>query len=178
MKDIEDSFQPLADKVVSGLTRLDLQQNLVATRFFALWLFRTQLKYNPFSDQTVNGVHGEQLTTDQQERLEKQGGAYIRSDQSMPGRFLAGLHTLMAIDAVVARLQGTAWGIIRAGEGEFICPDTFGQLAAIPVTPAASLYLGAGDAMISRQEVARWNRLAQESARSYRLARDFTSCPL
>ena len=178
MRDIEASFQELADRVVSGLGCLDARQNLIATRFFALWSYRAYLKYNPLVDQTVTGVQGEQLTKGQQEWLEKMGAMYIRSDQTFPGRFLAGLSTLVAIDEVVARLQGATWGIIKAAEGEFICPDTFGELAAIPLTPVVSLYLGNRGGTISPQEVARGNRLAQRSARAYCIARDFAACPL
>ena len=91
--------------------------------------------------------------------------------------FLSGLLIQMGVDSV-ARLQGAAWAIVRTDDGEFICPDTFGQLAAIPVTPTASLYLGDQNGTIPRCEVARRNRLAQQSAKRYTVARDFGACPL
>jgi hypothetical protein len=178
MKDIEDEFQNVAREIHEGLARLSWQQEAAATRFFAFWSLRVRIEHSPIPDQTTNGVHGEPVAKDQQERLEKRGCAYVRSDQRMPGRFLSRLLIQMGIDSAVARLQGAAWAIVRTDDGEFICPDTFGQLAAIPVTPTASRYLGDQDATIPRCEVARRNRLAQQSAKRYNIERDFGACPL
>ncbi len=179
MKDIEDEFQNLAKEIDCGLDCLTPLQHLAATRFFALWSLRAQIEYSPIPDQPVRGgIRGEPWTKDQQERLEKQGAIYIRSDQTMPGRFAAGWQVLMGIDAVTAQFDGRAWRIVKADEGEFVCPDSFGQLAALPVTPTVSLHLGHQDSTISKREVAMWNCLARQLARRYIFARDFAACPL
>jgi hypothetical protein len=96
----------------------------------------------------------------------------------MPGRFLAGLQIQTRIDYLCVQFQGMRWGIVKANEGEFICPDTFGQLAAIPLTPTVCLYLGHQDSTIPKLEVATANRVAQQLSRKYCIARDFAACPL
>jgi len=178
MKDIEDEFLALVEQIATGLESLGDHQNRIATKFFALWSLRAQFEQNPTSDQFISGVAGESLTTDQQERLEKTGVAYIRADQAMPGRFLAGLQIQTRIDYLCVQFQGMRWGIVKANEGEFICPDTFGQLAAIPLTPTVCLYLGHQDSTIPKLEVATANRVAQQLSRKYCIARDFAACPL
>jgi hypothetical protein len=96
----------------------------------------------------------------------------------MPGRFLSGFQIQMAIDAVSSQFKGRHWGIVRANEGEFVCPDTFGELAALPVAPAVCMYLDQQDSAIPKWEVARRNGFAQHYTRKYCIARDFVACPL
>ena len=67
---------------------------------------------------------------------------------------------------------------MRATEGEFICPDTFGRLVALPIAPTVFLYLGQPDATISKEEVARRNIFAQQCAIKYSFACDFVACPV
>lgn len=178
MKDIEDAFHAVAEQIVSGRSSLLPEQHPIVTKFFALWVWRARLQHDPIADQAIAGVAGEPLTKDHQEGLEVEGRVYVRSDQTMPGRFLAGVQGLQEIDAVSAEFEGRRWGVVRAAEGEFICPDTFGQLAAVPVTPTICLCRDHQDSVIPKCEVGRANRSAQQSARRYCIARDFAACPV
>ena len=177
MNDIENEFQALAQKIVSGLPFLSSEQNVAATESFTLWLSRALAQQSPISDQAINGVGGEHLTEDQQERLEKSGGASISSDQTIAGRFLCGIQIRQRMDALSPQLEGKRWGIVKANGGEFISPDTFGH-AVLPVTPTVYLFLGHEDSTISKLEVAEINALAERSAKKYCFARDFAACPL
>jgi hypothetical protein len=176
MHAIEDEFQALAQEIVDGLLVLSPQQNIAATRFFTLWLSRALIQQNPVPDHAINGVPGEQLTQDQQERLEKLGRAYISPDQTIAGRFLCGLQISQKMDALNPQFEAKRWGIVKANEGEFICPDTF-EHAILPVTPSVYMFLGQENSTISKLEVAKINGLAERSAKKYRIARDFSACP-
>jgi hypothetical protein len=178
MKDIEDEYQAVADKIVGGASSLTAAQVLVVTRFFALWTLRAQTPQNGVPEQVINLVAGETLTLDERERLEQLGCLYIRDDQTMPGRVLAGMQIQMQIDVICHQFQGRRWGIIRAVDGEFTCPDTFDRLAAIPVNPSICLYRGHSDTMISKQQVQAANQFARSVAKRYYMARDFAACPL
>lgn len=179
MKEIEDTFQALGDQIINGLAHLDRQQSHVVTRFFALWSLRVELLHDGVDrDVAIKGVSGEPLTKDEQEQLEKAGVAYIRSDLTIPRRFMSGVQIQIRIHALSAQLAGAKWGVVTAEEGEFLCPDSFGRLAAVPVTPRICLYLGHDDTNIPKPEVARRNAFAQQSVRRYCIARDFAACPL
>jgi hypothetical protein len=177
MKGIEDEFQRLVESILRGSRALKLTQTL-SSQDFSLSGCCAQLQHHPIPDHILNGVLGEPLTKDQQERCEKSWGAFVRPDQSFPGRFLSGLQIQAGIDALSTQWAERRWGIVRANEGEFICPDTSGQLAAVPLTPTVSLHLDHEDSVIPRSEVARRNVSAQRLARRYSIARDFAACPL
>jgi hypothetical protein len=178
MKDIEDQFQKVADEVIGGRSSLAPSQDLIAAKFFVLWSRRIESKHRPLSDQPVKRVRGEPLTKDQQEVLEKGTVAYVQGDQTMPGRVLAGLKIQMEIDSVCVQFAGVHWGIVKAQQGEFICPDTFGRLAVIPLNPMLFLYANHSDMVVPIEEVALRNRVAQQCARDYCFAREFASCPI
>jgi hypothetical protein len=176
MKDIEDNFQALADQIVDGRRSLDSEHYRVARMFFALWWLRFSARNSPTPDGVLVGIEPDALSRDQQEILEAKGVAYIRADRKMPGRVLSGSQIQMDIDRFEACYAGLRWGVATAAKGEFILPDTFGQLMAVPVTPTICLVGDHENVEMPPSEVSRFNRLAVQSAKTYFIARDPTHC--
>ena len=178
MKEIEDEFQAFAKQIVCGRRSLDVFKSQVATRFFALWSARAWARQNRYVDQVIFGVSGSRLTKFQQDRIEKQHGIYIRENGLMPGRFIQGSAIKSRIDKICSDLRRHHWGVIISNGAEFMCPDTPGPLAALPLTPKISLYLDHSDCVISREEVSKANRFATHFSKEYVFARNFSKCPL
>ena len=141
MQEIEGQFQYIANRIASGeLTSLGREHFSIITRFFGLWSLRAEAKHSPTGDRVVNGIRGESLTKDEQELLESRRFSYFRSDQVsgqtiMDSRFIVSLRIQMRVDQIVNDFGDSRWGIIRAHEGEFIAPDTFGLQPTVPLTP-------------------------------------------
>ena len=178
MKHIEGEFQNLADEIIGGLRSLNKEQSRVATRFLVLWSSRFQQRHNPTPDRHIRGIVEEGLSKDDEERLESKWTGFVRADQMMSGRTIAGLQMQMNIDQVDTHFQGVRWGVLTALQGEFVLPDTFERRAAIPLTPTICLVMGYGDAAISNDGTTMLNRFAVEAAKDYYVARDLSRCPL
>jgi hypothetical protein len=177
MKEVEDKFQAVADQIVDGRKSLDSECYRTVRMFFALWCLRSDLRNNPISDKEIVGIEPDPLSLDQQEILEANGGAYLCPDRKLPGRVVGGFRIQTDIYRFEARFADLRWGIARAVKGEFILPDTFGQLLAVPVTPTIFLVGGHEDMEVLPSEVSRFNRLAVQSAKVYFVARDPAHCP-
>jgi hypothetical protein len=95
----------------------------------------------------------------------------------MPARFLTGFMIQMQLDEILSRVGPITWGIVKAIDGEFLCPDTYGELPVIPIGPKVCLFGGRIDTHLSRAGVGELNRFAQNSATKYYFARDFAMCP-
>jgi hypothetical protein len=175
MKQIEDSFQAVADRIVDGSSCLDVSAFRIITDFFALWFLRYRSSREPDADQVLNGVVGE-VSKDQQEVLEKQGLISIRPDNKLPGRMISGMKIQRGIDELAARLE-KRWGVVRSRGGEFIVPDAFGQEPIVPVAPTICLVSGCADLLLPEGQVARINQAARRSAQRYLFARDLEQCP-
>jgi hypothetical protein len=61
----------------------------------------------------------------------------------------------MTIDQFETCSRGHYCGIVAAGEGEFLLPDTFGKLAAVPLTPTIGLFCDSDNMELSMPEVAK-----------------------
>lgn len=183
MKRIEDQFQALANRIVSEeLSSLGREHFSIITRFFGLWSSRVEEKHTLTVDRVVNGVGGESLTKDEEELLESRRFLYFRRDKMsgqtlMDSRFIVGMRIQMRVDQIADDADGSPWGIIRAHEGEFIAPDTFGPQPIVPLTPTICLRCGVGNGVVSKFGVTMMNRYAVQSARDYYMARDFAACP-
>lgn len=181
MKKIEDAFQSLVEAVVDGrVTHIGMFEKPIVNDFFALWNIRAHRKAQPIADQPINGIVAleRDLTKDQQELLEKHHISFIRPDLKIPGRQLAGVNIQMNLDMVRRQLADAQWGILKAGEGEFLVPDNFSNARIVPVTPTICLFSQSDNDVISRAEVAEINRHAITSSVEYFFARDISKCPL
>jgi hypothetical protein len=176
MKDIEAAFQALADRIVSGLVSLNAEDATILTRFFALWTLRQHYDQNRVRDPTIDGVGGEPFTEETQDRLEALGGASVISGEPMPARFLTGFKIQEQLDQICNQFRGMSWGVVKALDGEFLCPDTYGECPALPISPHVCLFGGRLDIQLSRTGVVEVNTFAQQNARRYYFAHDFAVC--
>lgn len=179
MKDIEDKYQNLADSIIAGSTKtIDFFLTPIVNDMFALWNIRTLRRQNPIEDQKINALGMEtELTKDEQEIFEKNRIGFARPDLTIPGRQLSGIHIQTNLIRVRKQLKDAEWGILVAGQGEFIVPDIFSNARVLPVSPTICLYSPSENDIIDVNEVRGINRLAIASSKEYFFARDFAVCP-
>ncbi|BEU95547.1 DUF4238 domain-containing protein (plasmid) [Acidovorax sp. DW039] len=181
MREIEDAFQSLAEAIIDGRVKhVGFFEKPIVNDFFALWNIRAHRKSQPIADQPIKGniTPERNLTKDQQELLEKHHIAFIRPDLTIPGRNLAGANIQTNLAIVRDQLTDARWGILKAGEGEFIVPDNFSNVRIVPLTPTICLVSQSDNDILSLDEVAEINRYAIASRKKYVFARDFSKCPL
>ena len=135
MKKIEDQFQDLAKRIVNGINSVNPREYPTVMNFFSLWHLCTRYRDESLPQQYASGVPGENLTKDQEEVLEQKHYAFVRQDQTFPGRQILGLRIQIEIDRITSLLQGVHWGILKAKDGEFIVPDTFWHHGYCPLKP-------------------------------------------
>lgn len=178
-KRIEDNFQRLAVSIIEGRTkRLGLLENDIVGEFWSLWRTRHGFRKNGLPDLKLNNLAGSELSEEQEKILEAKGYMYTRRDGTLPGRLAASIHVFGYYDAFRRGEHNIRWGIVRSAEGEFIVPDTFDDLMAVPITPSIMLLVDQEDCWMNRDEVAVINRCSIQRAENYYFARDFSKCPV
>lgn len=169
-KNIEDKFQAIAEQLSEGsLLTLEQEMHEAVTEMYLLWRYRFLAAREPREDMVVNGIRGEELTIDEQERLESRATAFVRADGSMSGRTMTGLGIQMAMMSDWANgAERMRWGVLRAVAGlEFVVPDAFIDQPLVPVSPNVYLVSGVRDAHAGLETVADINRAALGAAGRY-----------
>jgi hypothetical protein len=176
---IENQFQRLADGILAGhVTTIDEEQNHLIDNFYALWYYRSRLRYLPYLEHQLNGVDSAGYTKEQEEALERDWQLFVREGGRIPARQLNGLRIQFLADNYARQIKGmTKWRIITPQEGEFIVPD-IPNIPAVPLTPTLCLFSTApSDGMIVKEAVADFNRQFKEGSWEYFFARDLAACP-
>jgi hypothetical protein len=138
MKQIEDAFQQLADRVLAGeVAQLGEEDSQTVNSFYALWYHRSRYPHAKEPFVKPRGVTPSQLTKNQQEILEKKGAFYVVPD-GMPSRFLAGMHLQLLVGHYAHQIAPLKWGVIRPLEGEFVMPD-IPYHSLMPIDPRTCL---------------------------------------
>ena len=179
MARIEKGFQKLADVIVAErVTTIDDEQNYVIDNFYALWYYRSRLKYLPSLESQINGVESAGYSKKQEEALELDWQLFVRKGGRIPARQLNGLRIQFLTDNYARKIKGTTkWRIIKPQAGEFVVPD-IPNIPAIPLTPTLCLFSTApSDGMIIKEAVADFNRQFREGSWEYFFARDLAACP-
>ena len=178
MKEIEDKFQQLAEKFIDGrLSEPTGQHQTIINEFFVLWGLRSHYRKHPVANQKLHCVSVEELTKDDEERLEKSRVGVIRADGSMAGRDIEGAFLQLKIFQGVKIMKNARWGLLRYPDGEFIVPDEFRCARIIPITPKLCLFADSKSESIDLEEVRKINQSAIKSAEKYYFARSLTACP-
>ena len=181
MKAIEDKFQSLAEEIIKGnVISIASNQKMIVDDFFALWHIRVLINSQPIQDQRLQGILGgsQNFTKDEEERMEKIGVVFIRSDGTILGRQLAGGGIQINIFKWRKQLTDTKWGILRVSKGEFIIPDDPGGYGRIvPLSPTLCLFSPSEDSVITDTEATGLNRLAVESSKNYYFGRNLSLYP-
>ena len=181
MRKIEDDFQAVAERIVSGATgELGPSDSDALNAYVLLCNARTQWKASRPADLDLAsmGIVGveQNLTKDEQERLEKNGIAFTRPDLTTPSRWIVGAKTQVAILAQGKHLRDVRWGILRSESGEFILPD-MSPSGILPITPDVCVCPKADNAMLSEDQVRHINRIAISRSVEWYLARDLAASP-
>jgi hypothetical protein len=180
MKPIEDEFQGLAEKIISGiLTTIGPAEKGTVDRFFALWKWRAHFRDADSQEVQFNGVTGERWTQDQEERFEKAGVLFHREGGKAPAHRLYGIQLQVAIDHECSVLSAIQWGIIQAVGGQFIVPDN-PTISFIPLHPTLCLCGGeqewiAGSG-ITKGNVIDINRHMLKGCKTYYFANNVAEC--
>ena len=79
MKQIEDRFQPLADRIAFG-ELIDIPEESAhdVNQFFSLWLHRSRIQPAEEIETQLNGLSGSTFTNDEQEILELKHVMFVR----------------------------------------------------------------------------------------------------
>ncbi len=177
-KHIEDRFQALAESILAGSTRvIGCFEKTVVEDFFSLWRARQKFRSEGLEDFRLEGRGGDSLTKDEQEILERQHVMFC-VDGVMPGRFAARTHVFGYMNTFRHDNQYIQWGIVRAGEGEFIVPDCFQDMMIVPVSPTLLIMADQPNSILTRSEVAITNQTAIARSTNYYFARSLASCPV
>ncbi len=180
MKDVEDVYQELADRIVEGtVSSLYKADHTKITDMYALWNIRWHRSRQPVDDQRLEGAIGvrTELTQDDQELLEKTGITPVRPDLKISGRHLTGVQIQRNLMRVRKQLHGTIWGILKSKRGEFLVPDNSRKCLILPVAPQICLLAESEDRKIEDAELARINAQAIRNSSEYYFARDLSQCP-
>lgn len=181
VKTVETPFQKIVDRIVSGeLLKIGFFEKQVIDSYFALWKARHEMRAErpadfktAYADATTSS-----LDADSMESLEKIGIMFTGSDGVFSSRFVAGIHIQSYIMRFVDMARNRRWGIVRAAQGEFIAPDSFNGIPAIPVTPKIILLLDHDDGVASLEDVININMTAVASSYKYYFARHLAACPI
>lgn len=180
MKEIEDRYKDLAEKIVSNNTlTLDAECQKIITDMFALWNTRFHWKGQPVEDQIIEDAIcvAVEYTKDQQEELEKNGITAIRPDLSIPSRSLTGTSIQMNVYSVREQMSDACWGILRSTSGQFLVPDQSSNCRMMPLTPYLCLFSQSENAEIDEAELAKINAHAVAGSKEYYFAQDLAQCP-
>ena len=182
MRQIEDRFQALANRIVGGHRSLNESECKVVTDFYALWRHRAIARENQEPDVPIRGFLPDNLSDDQREILEGNGYIVSNAAGAIPGRMMAGMRIQWRIRRVALELSGARWGVAEARKGEFVVPSHFGWALIVPLTPRICLTAGWGDHTVLADGVRLLNRVALSMAFAvsggYLVAQDFSRCPL
>lgn len=177
-KRAEDRFAHLCAGILSGSVRtIGVFDKQVVEGFFSLWRTRHKFKVEGLPDINFPGFIGHQLTKNEQEALESKHVAFML-DGVMPGRFAASIHLFGFYSQFSMDNHRMQWGIVRAGQGEFIVPDCFQDMMVIPLSPTIAIAADQPDSVLTLDEVAAINQSAISRATDYFFARDLSKCPL
>ncbi len=179
MKEIEDKYKIVSDKVVSNTTMiLSLSDQAIVTDMFGLWNIRALWKEQPVQDQKIKGALGVavEYSKDDQEYLEKNGITAIRPDLKVSGRNLTGVSIQLNLFEVRKQMSNAHWGILKSTVGEFIVPDQMPNSRILPLTPTLCFFSQSENDNIDEIELKKINTQSIAGAKEYYFAQDLSKC--
>ncbi len=179
MKQIEDTFQPLASGIIEGtVTSISEADRRIVNTFYSLWYFRARHRHLPVQGIQMNGVTGCNFPPDQDELLEKRGVLFLRAGGVMPARHINAIQMQVKLFRYAFDQMGKLeWGIVRPLEGEFIVPDVT-EHYIMPISPTVALVANVPNGFVTAQNLAEINTALQLGSQDYFFARDFNRCPI
>ena len=179
MKEIEDAYQDLADRVADDrlIRRFSAKERQIVTNMYLLWNIGWFWKNQPLVDQKLKGVTDvtPKYSIDQQEILEKAHTAIIRPDTSIAGRHIAGGKIQMNLINVRKSMKYVHWGILKSRDGHFVVPDNSANRFILPVTPEICLTNGEGYRIATKYGLSEMNEQSKQESKEYYFARNLPS---
>jgi Protein of unknown function (DUF4238) len=180
MKQIEREFRDLAERITNRtVTKIEAADKYKVDQFFALWKMRAMFRSKDVADVQFNGITGENLTKDQEERFEKVGVLFVREGGVMSAHRVHGIQIQTGIMREASALSAIGWGIVRAHEGQFVVPD-FPSITFIPLEPKLCLCGTPGNVIengcISKRNVVDINLHLKAHSKEYYFANDLREC--
>jgi hypothetical protein len=158
---VERDFHAVVTAVLSGNS---VPNHEAVTAYIAIWQVRSNFSKEPPPDFTLVGINSSSLTKDQEEVIEKKGGAFARG-ATIPGRFATFVPSIRAYDQTLNDLAGLTWGVIRASHGAtFLCPDSPQRQLYIPISRQCALVAGHQDCEVGMVTTSALNRDAARGA--------------
>lgn len=175
-KRIEDSFQSIVDNAIrSGSHRLTGAESLEITKFFALWLYRSQaVDYNDF------GTHAAMTPSvvDHEEKLkyESLGIGFVDETGSFPQAMQRGWFIAGGIISFLDRHRDDQWSMCRASGYEFMISDNPAGNLFIPIAPDRCLIADYDVPLLSPDQCRQANLMTMVGAKRFYCARDLSRC--
>ncbi|HEX4415020.1 MAG TPA: hypothetical protein VH107_15395 [Lacipirellulaceae bacterium] len=175
MKAIEDAFQELADKILSGEIEHvgDIHARTV-NRFYALWYHRSRVEPADEIETQINGVTGEQFSKDQQEFYEKRHILFVRAGGKIATRHITAMQLQAKIDGYSEQIKDWRWGVIQTVRGEFVMPDVPSH-GLMPIAPNAMLAVHHPNGTILKPNLIEINASFLAYTRNYFFARNIAT---
>lgn len=172
MKKIEDGFQEVADKVLSGhIEHIGEEHAQTVNRFYALWHQRSRVEPTDEIDTQISGITGQDLTQDEQEILEKKHILFVRSGGKVPTRHITGIQLQAKINNFARQIEGYRWGVIQTMKGQFVMPDVPSH-NMMPIAPTVMLAAQHPNGTILKPNLIDINAAFLAYSRKYFFARD------
>jgi len=180
MKQIEDEFQELASRIIRRkIIKIEVADKPKVDAFFALWKMRAIFRSKEVADVQFNGITGENLTKDQEEKFEKIGIVSLREGGVMSAHRVHGIQIQAGVMQQTSALSNIRWGIVRAHDGQFVVPDS-PAITFIPLEPTLCLCGTAENVIESgtmlRNNVIELNCHLRAKSKEYYFANDLREC--
>ncbi len=178
MSGIERQFGIVTKDILCGAAaKLDSAAHSAVSEMYSLWRIRHHRAQNPLADLRICAASERSVSTKAMDEGEHYGIITITADGKVPGRMIAGPLVQLALDRQAEAMADKRWGLVRAREGEFALPDTFGDYMVMPLSPSCYLIADEDDGTVGIEGVSQLNSVARATAITYIAARDLASCP-
>lgn len=173
MKAIEDKFQTFVGRVLCGHTIFTEDEHQIVSHFYALCRLRAEVGREAPADREILGFQSDSvMDKNTEEILERNGYAFPRGNIWL-SRHQAAIYIQVGVSRLVS--PDTRWGLIRSSEVDFLVPDSFGELGAVPLSPHACFIANCSNATVTSQNAIEINAMAYAVAQDYCFARNFSS---
>lgn len=175
-KRIEDSFQGVVGRAIkSDAYQLAAFDSVEVTKFFALWLYRSQaLEFD------VGGVHPaltpSVVDKDEKLRLEALGVNFVDETGTFLAHVKRGWFVYGGVISFLDRHRGLKWFMSRGNVYEFVIADNPAGNLFIPISPELCLVAGRSWPVLTAEQCRQANLLTMAGARKFYCARDLGHC--
>ncbi len=174
IKKIESNFHKELDTILKTET---INNHEAINEYFLLWRIKHLLKDSDNQDIKLNLISASNISKEEEEIIELNGGTFIRNDSSVPSRFNNSFYLIMLFDKHYHNIKNRIWNIVKSCDGEFIEADCYNEYLFFPINPHIALIEKYPKSIIDRNELALLNRISINESQHYYFGRDLKNCP-